>query len=403
MKLTKKIAAFAVAAVTAILCVVPNVGAEGYSEDDDYSSDTDEYITSGDYQYSVRQDEDGNDVAFLEKYTGSDTEIDIPETIDDYKVIGLGDGTFYENKKITEVTLSKNLTDFGIAPFYGCTSIMEFKVDEDNELYTTDSDGAVVHKGGLAILAYPTGKNPEKYTVADGVSIINASTFAMCTNLKELVLPDSLKYVGYYAFAECTSLETVVLPDNITEISNYMFSGCTSLRNVTLPKNLQKIGDAAFFNCKSLDVIDFPSTLSEIGQASFCSTGFTSITIPATISTIGYSAFGFHTDDTDQIVADENFVIMGYSGSYAQTYSRENSIEFVALDEEEKASEQAQQAAKEKTNSRGKITGICVGVGICFTVAIILTIIAVPGRKKKKAEENGENNSDNDESTEEKE
>lgn len=406
MKLTKKITALALAVSAAVsFLVLPAYAEEADLNDQPLEAETgaqeDDYITSGDYKYSIQTDDDGNQVAFLEEYTGTDTEIEIPEEIDGLSVTGLGDYTFYLNDKITEVTISENLADFGYFPFYGCTSIMEFKVNEKNEIYKADSDGAVVGRDGLAIMAYPTGKNPEKYTVADGIVAINASTFAMCSNLKEITFPESVEFVGNFAFAECTALESIVLPENLSALSNFMFSGCTALKDVTLPENLQKIGNASFYKCESLELIDFPTSLTEIGQAAFCSTGMTSVTIPATIATIGYSAFGFHTDEEDQIVADENFVVMGYTGSYAQTYCSENEVTFVSLDEPDAAEDEidVKNSSEDKKLAPGIIAGICVAAA----AAVIIVAVILVNRGKYKDNEDGEEESDEYDDTEDEE
>lgn len=405
MKLKKRITALILAVSAAVSCLALTAYAEDvdlYDEplDEESAAEEDSYITSGDYKYSLQTYDDGNEVAFLEEYTGSDTEVEIPEEIDGYTVKGLGDYTFYLNDKITQVTISENLADFGFFPFYGCTSLMEFKVNDKNEIYTTDSDGAIVGRDGLAIMAYPTGKNPEKYTVADGIVAINSSTFAMCSNLKEITFPESVEFVGNFAFAECTSLESIVLPENLTALSNFMFSGCTALKDVTLPENLQKIGNASFYKCESLETIDFPLTLSEIGQAAFCSTGMKSVTIPGTVTTIDYSAFGFYTDDDDQIVADENFVVMGYTGSYAQTYCNENAITFVSLDEpeEDDSSITEKNSSEEKGLAPGVIAGICVAAGA--VIIIVAVILVNHGKNKDKDDEDGEDEYDDTEDEE---
>lgn len=345
------------------------------------------YIESGDYKYSLQIYDDGEEVAFLEEYIGSDAEVEIPEEIDGYTVRGLGDRTFYENEEITKIIIPETLWDFGNFPFYGCTSLMEFVVDKDHEIYMADGDGALVGKDGMAIMAYPTGKNPETYTVPDGVVAINSSAFAMCTNLKEITFPESLVFLGNFAFSECTSIEKIEIPDQVTAIGNFTFSTCTSLTDIKLPVNLQKIGNASFYKCESLEMIDFPETLTEIGQAAFCSTGITSILIPPTISAIGYSAFGFYTDENDQIVLDSNFVIKGYTNTYAQTYCTENGINFISLDDELVPIEENEE---EKVNV-GLIAGICIVVA----VAVIGTVVLIVKKKSKKDNDaDGESNSD---------
>lgn len=348
-----------------------------YTEDSDTESSTSEkeIITSGDYKYSLNTYDDGEEAAVLEEYTGSDTEIEIPDTIDEYKIRAIGTTVFYENKNITEITIPKYVEEIGYFPFYGCTSLMEFKVDEQNETFSVDSEGVLMSNDGLSITSYPTGKNPEKYTVADGIETIHSAAFAMCTNLKEINLPESLEYIGIFAFSGCSSIESITLPDAVTSLEDFTFSECSSLTDVTLPQKLQTIGSAVFFNCKSLKSIDFPESLYEIGEAAFCSTGITSITIPNTITSIGYSAFGFHTDENDQIVADDDFVLSGYRNSYAFTYCAENGVTFMPLDESiVNTTPSKESVSSKKSISTSKIALICV---VCAAAIITVAFVLV--------------------------
>lgn len=390
MRIIKKTAVIVLTAALAFMLPCFTAYAEEDGVSSEQYSEEENYKTSGDYEYSVKTYDDGSEVAVLENYIGSGGEVEIPETIDGYDVKELGDKTFYLNDKITQITISENLEETGMYPFYGCTSLMEFKVNEKNPIYKADSDGAFVGKQGLLIVAYPTGKNPEKYAVADGVQSIKSSAFAMLTNLKEVTFPDTLNFMGNFAFSECTALESIVLPDSLTELGKFNFSGCTALKNVTLPKNLEVIEDAAFANCKSLESIDFPSTLYEIGQAAFCATGLTSVTIPSTVISIGYSAFGFHTDENDQIVPDEDFIVMGTSGSYAQNYCQEtnqtlksemgleeDAIKFVAID----TPTEAETSVSEKS---GKKISVVMAVTIGLVCAAVIIIVAIVVVKKSK-------------------
>lgn len=405
MKYTKKIAALILTAFTAVSFLSLSVYAENTDEDDgseavieseESEEEEIEYITSGDYRYYVATNDNGENGAVLEEYTGSDTEIVIPDTIDDIEVKALGDFTFYLNDKITKITISKNIEEIGQFPFYGCTSLMEFKVDKENEAFFVTSEDILMSMDGLCIMSYPIGKNPEKYTVTDGIEAIHSGAFAMCSNLKEITFPESLEYIGIFAFAECTSLESAELPDSLTELQDFTFSSCTSLTDVKLPANLSIIHDAVFFECKALKNIDFPSSLYEIGQAAFCSTGITSVTIPATVTSIDYSAFGFHTDENEQIVADDDFVIRGYTQSSARAYCLENEIKFVAIDDEPtENSSSSDESSSSKKITTTEIAVICI-VCAAAIIAAAFVIVKKTGRSSDDGHDDDENDDESD-------
>lgn len=399
MKL-KKLALILSASLITVCSVSLSVYADEEASEEETAAEesaTDEddgYLTTkdGNYKYSVKaSEESGEEYVVLEEYLGNDESVIIPEEIDGIIVKEIGDYAFNEKEFIKSINISKNIEDLGDYTFYGSTAITEFKVDEENEIYKADENGAIVGKDGLAYFAYPCGKNPTEITVPDGTVAIKSSAFAVCTELKTVNLPESLEYIGSFCFAECESLDNVVIPEGVTSIEKYTFSGCKSLKNITLPDTLTVIGDAAFFECEAMTEFNFPASLMEIGQGTFASTGFKTIEIPASVISIGYSAFGFTTDSNHEIVPVEDFSISGYAGSYAQTYCTENSIKFIEVQPENTASDKNSSESKLKP---GVIISICI-VGVVIIAAVIIIV-----KKVKKSDYDDENEGDYDDGNE---
>jgi len=70
------------------------------------------------------------------------------------------------------------------------------------------------------------------------------------------------------------------------------FDNCTSLTSVTIPDSVTSIGYGAFRNCTSLKSVIIPSSVTEIGQNAFSRcTGLTSVTIPSGVTSIKDCAF----------------------------------------------------------------------------------------------------------------
>lgn len=366
------------------------VSEEETAAEESVTDEDDGYLTTedGNYKYSFESSaESGEKYVVLEEYLGNEESVVIPEEIDGIKVTKIGDYAFNEKEFIKNITISKNIEDFGDYTFYGSTSITEFKVDEENEIYKADESGAIVGKDGLAYFVYPCGKNPTEITIPDGTVAIQSSAFAVCKELKTVNLPDSLEYIGSFCFAECESLDNVVIPDGVTTLEQYTFSGCKSLKNITLPDTMTLIGDAAFFECESMTEFTFPASLTEIGQGAFVSTGFKTIEIPATVISIGYSAFGFTTDQTHEIIAVDGFSISGYSGSYAQSYCTENGIEFIEIE--------PANTDTGKNSSESKVKPGVV-ISICIAAAVIIIVVIVFVKKVKNYDYDDENEGDYD-------
>ncbi len=406
MNLKKMAAVFAAATVLSVGCLVPV-----YAENSEASTEEAVTLTSDDglWEYTLQENNEISEDEYvcLDKYYGSETELSIPSEINGVPVKELGDYTFYENKMLTKVTIPATLTDFGEFSFFGCSSIEEFIVDEENEIYKT-IDGAVIGVDNQLYVCYPPAKTDTEYTLPDGVIAINPGAFAMCKNLKTINFPDTLTSIGYYCFSECTSLNNVVIPDSVEELREFNFTGCTALTDITLPDTLFTIGAGAFSFCSSLESIDFPKYIMEIGQGAFTATAMTEIEIPSTVQNIGYYAFGYTADEQGQFVEMESFVLKGIEGGVAQSYCTENPhITFEAVEAPteaiDEATEETAVTAKDGEKSEGLKPGIIVAIcvaGVAVVTAIILVVVKVVRGKKSNIDESDddyENDSDEDE------
>ena len=61
--------------------------------------------------------------ATITGYTGTDTAITVPSTIDGYPVVAIGSMAFYERTSLTSVTIPDSVTSIGERAFYGCMNL----------------------------------------------------------------------------------------------------------------------------------------------------------------------------------------------------------------------------------------------------------------------------------------
>ena len=64
------------------------------------------------------------------------------------------------------------------------------------------------------------------------MSTIEASAFADCISLNEIVVPDNISSLGEEAFSGCTSLSNATIGKSVSIINTKLFSGCTALTTV---------------------------------------------------------------------------------------------------------------------------------------------------------------------------
>lgn len=79
--------------------------------------------TQSDFKYSLYMYE-----ASIIGYTGSDTVLSIPDYIDGYPVISIGEGAFAGNDKITYVKFSSKCKTIGKEAFSGCSALVGFDI-----------------------------------------------------------------------------------------------------------------------------------------------------------------------------------------------------------------------------------------------------------------------------------
>ncbi len=75
---------------------------------------------------------------------------------------------------------------------------------------------------------------PTRYKGKEVMRVDN-SGFAGCTNLTEIVLPETIYAIFSEAFKDCTSLTRIVLPNGLEQIAAGAFENCTELENINFP------------------------------------------------------------------------------------------------------------------------------------------------------------------------
>lgn len=360
------------------------------------------YSEDGLYRYGL--DEEGNVKLFdftPETYTG---EVVVPSQIDGRDVVYIGNGTFAEADGITSVTIPATVESIGTSVFMGCGSLEKFVVEEGNAYLYADEAGVLFSDEGGMLECYPPAKTETSYTVPDTVDEIAPGAFMYCAQLEEVILPESLAYIDAWAFAY-TGLQTLVLPDGLIQIDDYAFAYCAELSEITFGEGLQYIYGAAFAECRALKEVDLPEGLLTVEQYAFSGTGMKSVTIPDSVTKIGYCAFGY--DSSLNAISD--FTVYGTANSMAQTYcsssdeenNYQNSFDYIEIDENgdivtannstEAATEASSEAPAEDPGSSSKKSGgfvllaVLIGGGaLAAVLAVVLVVLLVKKPKSGK-------------------
>ncbi len=139
------------------------------------------------------------------------TSIIIPSTVTidniTYKVVRIAADAFKNNKKITKVTIGRNVTTIETNVFYGCTKL-------------------------------------KTISVGSNVTTIGAKAFYKCTALTKITIPAKVKKIGKQAFYGCKKLKTITIKTTkLTSktVGSKAFKGIHSKATIKVPK--KKLAD----------------------------------------------------------------------------------------------------------------------------------------------------------------
>lgn len=175
--------------------------------------------------------------------------------------------------------------------FDGCTNLTAINIDSENKTYQSQ-DGVVYTNNKSATYACPNGKT--SVSLSGGVKTIGRCSFSGCKKLKALVIPSGVVSVGQYAFDRCSSVKSVALPNTVESLGMFSFFDCRSLEQITVPKEVKSIeyglGYDEYYKNAPIEYSNF--TMPELKK---------------------------------------NFKIIGYKGSEAEKYAKDNKIKFEEL------------------------------------------------------------------------
>ena len=239
----------------------------------------------------------------ITKYTGTESTVILPSTINSWPVTKIGEDAFQDNTTITSVTIPANVTEIGSNAFADCTNLTSVTYGGDwsnltiqsgnpavedavnaqlfDFAFTPDNTAVIVirYKGTAADVTIPSrykGKPVTmidhaafynsavtSVTIPDSVTSIPDSAFGFCSQLTNISIPNSVTYIGFSAFNSCTSLKSITLPSSLSTIQSEAFYNCGNLKTIRIPVSVTSIGNYAFDVCPSLMTVTYPGSKTQ--------------------------------------------------------------------------------------------------------------------------------------------
>ena len=166
-----------------------------------------------------------------------------------------------------------------------------YKMTDENtaEVSYLDGDfsGVVEIPGVINAIIEPMYSEPYEATVT--ITGIGNYAFEYCSNITEVVLPNTISYISDAAFYHCNSLSKVNLPNSLTSISRNAFS-YTGLKAIEIPESVTELGWNVFYGCEQLTDVTLPNSITDLpGTFAWC-TALEHINIPNSVTSL-YDTF----------------------------------------------------------------------------------------------------------------
>jgi len=190
-------------------------------------------------------------------------------------VTNIGDGAFENRLVLTSITIPASVNSIAYNAFYGCTGLESISVAGGNTRYDSRNNCN---------------------------AIIETATNTLIQGCKNTVIPNTVTTIDNWAFNGCSTLTSIDIPASVTSIVGNAFYQCTSLEYISVAGGntrydsrnncnaiIETASNTLIFGSKNTVI---PNTVTNIGGLAFyCSTVLTSITIPASVTTIEQGAF----------------------------------------------------------------------------------------------------------------
>lgn len=163
----------------------------------------------------------------ITKYTGKESTVILPSTINSWHVTKIGEDAFQDNTTITSVTIPANVTEIGSNAFAGCTNLTSVNYAGDWSNLTIQSGNPAVQDAANAPL-FDFEFTPDNTAVI--VTNYKYNGAAADVTIPSRYQGKPVTTIGHAAFFN-SAVTSVTIPDSVTSISDEAFINCQIVPN----------------------------------------------------------------------------------------------------------------------------------------------------------------------------
>ena len=288
-----------------------------------------EYSDSVPYAYTVYVDH-----VVLEKYKGTETEVEVPEEVEGKPVTEIGEDCFHSYKELIRITLHEHITTIDDFAFFGCTNLREvlqcgqvevFGIscfDKCEALETVEWGGEVEI---ISLQAFLSCKSLRRLSPQKKLAVIDNSAFKN-SGLEEFQFNEDVQ-MGAGAFVGTPWLLNQG-KDFIVYGDGELFAYTGTEKKVSVPEGIKTIKEDSFYGTTAEEVY-LPGTVTAIEELAFTHCENVDIYIPDSVTEMGYLNEYWTIINKD---TTSNITIYTTKGSYAEQYAYEHDLSYVIVE-----------------------------------------------------------------------
>ena len=232
-------------------------------------------------------------------YTGTNTDIVIPDMILNKAVVAIGDDSFYNLGitsvsfpsnlvsigdwafrycfsltnavfpanltqvgnfafgscfGLTSISIPKTLTTLGSCVFDACIGLNWIQVADSNENFS--SLGGVLFNKNLTELIQCPAQKTGNYEIPSSVTAIMGAAF-LKSQFESISIPRNVTDLGGSSAFSGAAIKSITIPSGVTSLSDHLLYGCLSLTNIVVCGDVTESWTEALGNCPSLQGVYF--------------------------------------------------------------------------------------------------------------------------------------------------